>query len=81
MKDFCEKEQIFFNEDDRIRFLQKRSKNHHKHYRNLFNHTTEIIFGKDFKDIDDSDDEVKKQIRDLEWINPLTSNLEESRDE
>jgi hypothetical protein len=40
MKDFCKKEQIFFNEGDRIQFLSTRSKNHYKLYRHAFDSST-----------------------------------------
>lgn len=40
MKDFCKKEQIFFNEGDRINFLSTRSKNHYKLYKHAFETST-----------------------------------------
>jgi hypothetical protein len=36
MKDYCMREQVFFNEGDRISFLKERSKNHYKLYKDAF---------------------------------------------
>ena len=40
MKDFCMREQVFFNEGDRITFLKERSKNHYKLYKDAFDGST-----------------------------------------
>lgn len=40
MKDFCKKEQIFFNESDRINFLSVKSKNHYNLYKHAFDTST-----------------------------------------
>eukprot|EP00347_Sterkiella_histriomuscorum_P011921 403370583 len=47
MKDFCKKEQVFFNENDRISFLKQRSKNHFRMYKKAFENTTSILFNND----------------------------------
>ena len=40
MKDFCKKQQIFFNEGERINFLSQRSKAQYKLYKQAFDHST-----------------------------------------
>lgn len=40
MKDYCMREQVFFNEGDRITFLKERSKNHYKMYKDAFDGST-----------------------------------------
>ena len=40
MKDFCRREQVFFNETDRINFLSQQSKNHYRLYKHAFDGST-----------------------------------------
>lgn len=50
MKDFCKKEQVFFNTGEKLDFMSERGKNHYHLYRQSFNEsTTKYIKGSQAK--------------------------------
>ena len=45
MKDFCNNEQVFFNDIEKISYLKQRSNNHFQLYKKAFEKMPSIMFG------------------------------------
>ncbi|CDW81253.1 UNKNOWN [Stylonychia lemnae] len=67
MKDYCKKEQVFFNENDRIQYLKQKSKSNFSFYKKTFENTANILFdGKKDNLTSLTDREIQQQIAKLE---------------